>query len=180
MAGAVITALTTTIVSFLPVFAMQAAEGKLFKPLAFTKTFTMLAALLIGLVIIPTLAHMVFSIRFDKQKYKKILNLVLVVGGLVLSFATGYYVALALTFYGLNGYFSDRWPETKKSWANIAQHCHHRCDYRILPYQGMDAPGCKEFTVCQFLVCHCYCGSGVGRALVGSGFLSQDSEMGPE
>jgi Cu(I)/Ag(I) efflux system membrane protein CusA/SilA len=119
VAGAVITALTTTIVSFLPVFAMQAAEGKLFKPLAFTKTFTMLAALLIGLVIIPTLAHMVFSIRFDKLKYKKILNLALAISGLVLSIATGYYVALALTFYGLNGYFSDRWPETKKSWVNI-------------------------------------------------------------
>jgi Cu(I)/Ag(I) efflux system membrane protein CusA/SilA len=119
VAGAVITALATTIVSFLPVFALQAAEGKLFKPLAFTKTFTMLAALLIGLVIIPTLAHMVFSIRFDRNRYKKILNLVLVLTGLVLSFATGYYVALALTFYGLNGYFSDRWPETKKSWVNI-------------------------------------------------------------
>ena len=119
VAGAVITALTTTIVSFLPVFAMQAAEGKLFKPLAFTKTFTMLAALLIGLVIIPSLAHLVFSLRFDKKKYKKILNLALAVSGLVLSFATGYYVALALSFYGLNGYFSERWPESKKSWANI-------------------------------------------------------------
>jgi len=119
VAGAVITALTTTIVSFLPVFAMEAAEGKLFKPLAFTKTFTMLAALLIGLVIIPTLAHMVFSLRFDRLKYKKILNLILAIAGLVLSFATGYYVALALTFYGLNGYFSDRWPDTKKSWATI-------------------------------------------------------------
>ncbi len=119
VAGAVITALTTTIVSFLPVFAMQAAEGKLFKPLAFTKTFTMLAALLIGLVIIPTLAHMIFSIRFDKNKYKKILNIALVISGLAISISTGYYVALALSFYGLNGYFSDRWPETKKSWANI-------------------------------------------------------------
>lgn len=119
VAGAVITALTTTIVSFLPVFAMEAAEGKLFKPLAFTKTFTMLAALLIGLVIIPTLAHMVFSLRFDRNKYKKILNLVLAIAGLTISVATGFYVALALTFYGLNGYFSDRWPETRKSWVNI-------------------------------------------------------------
>ena len=119
VAGAVITALTTTVVSFLPVFAMEAAEGKLFKPLAFTKTFTMLAALLIGLVIIPALAHMIFSIRFDKDRYKKILNLVLVAAGLVLSLTTGHYVALALTFYGLNGYFKDKWPETKKSWPKI-------------------------------------------------------------
>ncbi len=119
VAGAVLTALTTTIISFLPVFAMEAAEGKLFKPLAFTKTFTMVAALLIGLVIIPTLAHMVFSIRFDRTRYKKILNLVLAVVGLVLSFATGYYVALALTAYGLNAYFGDKWPEAKKSMLNI-------------------------------------------------------------
>ncbi|MFC2080106.1 efflux RND transporter permease subunit [Bacteroidota bacterium] len=118
VAGAVITAIATTIVSFLPVFAMEAAEGKLFKPLAFTKTFTMLAALLIGLVIIPTLAHLVFSIRFDRKKYKKILNLILFVAGLVISVSTGYYVALALTFYGLNSYFGDKWPESKKSWVN--------------------------------------------------------------
>jgi copper/silver efflux system protein len=118
VAGAVITALTTTIVSFLPVFAMEAAEGKLFKPLAFTKTFTMLAALLIGLVIIPTLAHMVFSLRFDRKKYRKVLNVILIVSGLVISISTGYYLAMTLSLYGLNSFFSDRWPEAKKSWTN--------------------------------------------------------------
>ena len=118
VAGAVITALSTTIVSFLPVFAMEAAEGKLFKPLAFTKTFTMLAALLIGLIIIPTLAHLVFSIRFDKNKYKKILSILLMVAGLLLSVFTGYYIAIALSAYGLNSFFSEKWPETKKAWVN--------------------------------------------------------------
>ena len=119
VAGAVITALTTTIVSFLPVFAMEAAEGKLFKPLAFTKTFTMLAALVIGLVIIPTLANMVFSIRLDKNKYKKILSLILAVAGLTLSILTGNYIALTLTAYGLNGFFAEKWTESRKSWVNI-------------------------------------------------------------
>lgn len=119
VAGAVITALTTTIVSFLPVFAMEAAEGKLFKPLAFTKTFTMLAALLIGLIIIPTLANLVFSIRFDKSKYKKVLSLVVAVTGLVLSIATDNYIALVLTAYGLNGFLADRWIDAGKSWVNI-------------------------------------------------------------
>lgn len=46
VAPAVSTALATTIVSFLPVFFMEHAEGKLFKPLAFTKTFALGAALL--------------------------------------------------------------------------------------------------------------------------------------
>jgi Cu(I)/Ag(I) efflux system membrane protein CusA/SilA len=118
VAGAVITAIATTIVSFLPVFAMEAAEGKLFKPLAFTKTFTMLAALLIGLVIIPTLAHLVFSIRFNKKVYQKILNLMLVVAGIVLALVSGQYIALVLTAFGLNAFFADRWPESKKSGVN--------------------------------------------------------------
>jgi Cu(I)/Ag(I) efflux system membrane protein CusA/SilA len=119
VAGAVITALTTTIVSFLPVFAMEAAEGKLFKPLAFTKTFTMLAALLIGLIIIPTLANLVFSIRIDKSRYKKILHLIMMVAGPVLSIVSGNYVALTLTAYGLNGFFADRWRDSQKNRVNI-------------------------------------------------------------
>jgi Cu(I)/Ag(I) efflux system membrane protein CusA/SilA len=118
VSGAVITALSTTVVSFLPVFAMEAAEGKLFRPLAFTKTFTMLAALLIGLIIIPTLAHLIFSIRFDKNKYKKIGSLLLIAAGIFLSVFTGYYIALALTAFGINSFFEDKWPESKKSWAN--------------------------------------------------------------
>src|SRR5690606_1164506 len=39
VASAVLTAISTTIVSFLPVFTMTGAEGKMFIPLAFTKTF---------------------------------------------------------------------------------------------------------------------------------------------
>lgn len=118
VAGAVITAIATTIVSFLPVFAMEAAEGKLFKPLAFTKTFTMLAALLIGLIIIPTLANLVFSIRLDKNKYKKILNVVLAIAGIVISIFTGYYIAFVLTAYGVNAFFEDHWSENRKAWTN--------------------------------------------------------------
>ena len=119
VAGAVITALATTIISFLPVFAMEAAEGKLFKPLAFTKTFAMLAALLIGLVIIPTLAHLVFSIRFDKNKYKKIRGIILIAAGLLLSVFTGYYIALTLTAYGITGLFSDKLTAIRKSLVNM-------------------------------------------------------------
>ncbi|MGM0552021.1 MAG: efflux RND transporter permease subunit [Bacteroidota bacterium] len=119
VAGAVLTALTTTIVSFLPVFAMEAAEGKLFKPLAFTKSFTMLAALLIGLIIIPTLAYLFFSIRSNKERSKKILNLTLAVAGIVLAIATGYWLALALTAFGLNRWFAYKWPESKWDIPNL-------------------------------------------------------------
>lgn len=118
VAGAVMTAIATTVVSFLPVFALQAAEGKLFKPLAFTKSFTMVAALVIGLIIIPTLAHMIFSIRLDRNKYRKYLNLSLAVAGIVITALTGTYIALALTLFGLNGFFKERWTGWDLAWTN--------------------------------------------------------------
>jgi Cu(I)/Ag(I) efflux system membrane protein CusA/SilA len=41
--------------SFLPVFALQAQEGRLFRPLAFTKTFAMAAAALLSVTLVPVL-----------------------------------------------------------------------------------------------------------------------------
>lgn len=99
---AIVTALATTIVSFLPVFAMQASEGKLFRPLAWTKTFALVSSLLIGILFIPALAQVLFSIRFDKKRLSRIFNLVLISLGLVFTVAYGSVIALALVGYGLN------------------------------------------------------------------------------
>jgi len=48
-------------VSFLPIFALEAQEGRLFKPLAYTKTFAMAAAALLSVTLVPAL--MVLLIR---------------------------------------------------------------------------------------------------------------------
>jgi Cu(I)/Ag(I) efflux system membrane protein CusA/SilA len=56
--GAIVTAVSTTVLSFLPVFTLQASEGKLFRPLAWTKTFALLSSLLVALFLLPVLAHM--------------------------------------------------------------------------------------------------------------------------
>ena len=61
VSGAVITAVMTTVISFLPVFTMEYAEGKLFKPLAFTKTFALIASIIVALTIIPPMAHLLFT-----------------------------------------------------------------------------------------------------------------------
>jgi len=42
-------------VSFLPVFSLQAQEGRLFKPLAYTKTYAMAAAALLSITLVPVL-----------------------------------------------------------------------------------------------------------------------------
>jgi copper/silver efflux system protein len=54
---AILIAVMTTIVTFLPVFALQGAEGKLFVPLAWTKTIAMLGSVLVALFLVPALSH---------------------------------------------------------------------------------------------------------------------------
>ncbi|MGE0269414.1 MAG: efflux RND transporter permease subunit [Candidatus Omnitrophota bacterium] len=55
--SAVLTAILTTVISFFPVFALTSQEGKLFIPLAFTKTFALLASVAVALTLIPVLAY---------------------------------------------------------------------------------------------------------------------------
>jgi len=118
VSSAITTALGTTIISFLPVFAMQAAEGKLFRPLAFTKTFALLSSFLLGIIVLPTLANIFFSIRFDKQRVKRIFNTILIAAGFLFVIFWKQIPALALVFIGLNNLFEYKWPENRKNWTN--------------------------------------------------------------
>jgi copper/silver efflux system protein len=58
VAPAVMTGVSTTIVSFLPVFFLTGRDLKLFGPLAWTKTFAMLAALLVAVFLVPALCRL--------------------------------------------------------------------------------------------------------------------------
>jgi len=49
------------ITSYLPIFTLQAVEGRLFKPMAWTITFALLGALVFAVFIAPVLASMLFS-----------------------------------------------------------------------------------------------------------------------
>lgn len=53
----VLFALLTTIIGFIPVFVLTGQAGKLFRPLAFTKTFAMVGAAIIALTLLPTLSY---------------------------------------------------------------------------------------------------------------------------
>ncbi len=59
VAPAVMTSVLTTVVSFLPVFGLSATELRLFAPLALTKTFAMIAVLVIALLVLPGAALIV-------------------------------------------------------------------------------------------------------------------------
>jgi len=61
VAPAIITGVSTTIVSFLPVFFLTGRDLKLFAPLAWTKTFAMVAALLVAVFLVPALCRLLLS-----------------------------------------------------------------------------------------------------------------------
>ncbi|MCB0408856.1 MAG: efflux RND transporter permease subunit [Flavobacteriales bacterium] len=103
VATAVITAVTTTIVSFIPVFTMEAAEGKLFKPLAYTKTFALLSAIILAIIILPPLAHWLFSIKIPKGTFRKVFNGLAIISGLVLLFFVPW-AGLLLIAVGIAGF----------------------------------------------------------------------------
>jgi Cu(I)/Ag(I) efflux system membrane protein CusA/SilA len=87
-------------VSFLPVFTLQAQEGRLFRPLAFTKTYAMLGASLLAVTIVPVLMGYLIrgKIRSEKKNpvnrfliwiYHPIIKLVLKAKVLVIVLAMG-------------------------------------------------------------------------------------------
>lgn len=108
---AVTTALLTTIVSFLPVFFMENAEGKLFRPLAFTKTFALGASFIIGIIILPMLSYFAFNIRIQKAKMVRMWNIILIVAGLFLSIYFSFWLPLALVFIGILRLVEDKNPQ---------------------------------------------------------------------
>jgi Cu(I)/Ag(I) efflux system membrane protein CusA/SilA len=103
VASAVITAVATTVISFLPVFTMEAAEGKLFRPLAFTKTFALVASIIVAITIIPALAHSIFSIKLKNRSIALVGNALAVVAGLVIAFVYGAFPGTVLAIVGLAG-----------------------------------------------------------------------------
>ncbi|MGH9201382.1 MAG: efflux RND transporter permease subunit, partial [Vicinamibacterales bacterium] len=55
------------LLAFIPVFALVGQEGKLFHPLAFTKTFAVLAATIIALTLVPVLCTLLLAGKFHAE-----------------------------------------------------------------------------------------------------------------
>jgi Cu(I)/Ag(I) efflux system membrane protein CusA/SilA len=117
--GAVTIAFATTVVSFLPVFSMTGAEGKLFTPLAITKTFALLASYLLGMIVLPSLVYYIFSIKTDTRKVKRVFNITLIVTGIILFAIWQFIPALVLPLVGINNLLENRWPDHQRKNVNL-------------------------------------------------------------
>jgi len=107
VSGAILTAVATTIVSFVPVFTMIGSEGKLFRPLAATKTMALTASVIVALFLIPPFAAWLFGWKSPKKKFGFILNIGLAIFGM-LTVINGYYIGLILVGFAISNVLKDR------------------------------------------------------------------------
>jgi len=118
--SAVLTAVSTTIVGFLPVFFMVGAEGKLFKPLAYTKTFALIASIIVALTIIPSAAHILFLKTFHVKKLARyILAALIITAGIAAGFWVGFWVGLVIAVIGIYQLVKDRLPQKTLSKSSL-------------------------------------------------------------
>jgi len=62
------------ILAFIPVFALTGQEGKLFHPLAFTKTFSMVGAALLSVTLVPVLCSLLIGGRIRREESNPIMR----------------------------------------------------------------------------------------------------------
>ncbi|MEO6883460.1 MAG: CusA/CzcA family heavy metal efflux RND transporter [Bacteroidia bacterium] len=105
-------------VSFLPIFTLQAQEGRMFKPLAFTKTYSMAAAALLSITLVPVLMGLLIRGKIPKEEknpinrimikiYHPVLNFVLRFKKIILLSAL---ILLGLTFIPFHKIGSEFMP----------------------------------------------------------------------
>ncbi len=71
VASAVGAAVATTIVGFMPVIFLTGDQGKLYRPLAYTKTFALGASLIVAIILIPTFANWLLHKDHDNEHHHR-------------------------------------------------------------------------------------------------------------
>ena len=91
VAPAIVTAVSTTIVSFLPVFFLTGRDQRLFSPLAWTKTYAIVASLIVAITIVPALSSIFLRSSVSSRRTASLGGLsVAVLLGLLCQFVWGH------------------------------------------------------------------------------------------
>ena len=119
VAGSVAVALLTTVVSFLPILAMDGPDGKLFRPLAYTKTFALIAAGFLAIFMVPPLAHIVFTNVFKSPWWKRLTYGAVILIGIVVAFQWSAFSGFLIALFGAFR-FATEFSGRRASWIRIA------------------------------------------------------------
>ena len=120
--SAVVTAVLTTVISFLPVFAMEGAEGMLFRPLAFTKTFALIGAIVVVLTVIPPMAHWFIARRLEYVRSKYCLWVGIALAGVACPLSLQWFpwwLGLLLIGAAVFNLTQDRLPDAARRALNV-------------------------------------------------------------
>jgi Cu(I)/Ag(I) efflux system membrane protein CusA/SilA len=90
-------AMAIIILAFVPVFALTGQEGKLFHPLAFTKTFAMLGSTLLAVTIVPVLCAWLVRGPFHAEENNWVMKVLLRIYTLTLDWALRHRVVVMST-----------------------------------------------------------------------------------
>jgi copper/silver efflux system protein len=131
-------ALLVVTVSFLPVFTLQEQEGRLFKPLAFTKTYSMAAAAILAITLAPVLAGLLIRGRAPAEEKNPISRFLTWIYHPVIDFVikwrwsviTGAVAVVMWVFFPWNWLVTNRLPEgrTKEFSQKVG---------KLFPYQNI-------------------------------------------
>ncbi|MDQ2920489.1 MAG: CusA/CzcA family heavy metal efflux RND transporter, partial [Acidobacteriota bacterium] len=92
------------VLAFVPVFALTGQEGKLFHPLAFTKTFAMLGATIIAVTLVPVLCTLLLAGKFHSENANPVMRVLQAIYRPVLSLALRHrlitVLAAVILFFG--------------------------------------------------------------------------------
>jgi Cu(I)/Ag(I) efflux system membrane protein CusA/SilA len=91
------------IVAFIPVFALTGMEGKLFHPLAFTKTFAMVGSTIIAVTLVPVLCTFLIRGRLHPEERNPVMRFLRAVYRPVLGFALNHRMTTLIIASGLFG-----------------------------------------------------------------------------
>ena len=118
--GAVVTAMAATVVSFLPIFALSGAEGKLFRPLAMTKTLVLVASMLVAVTVVPIGARLLLHERLEKWAGSHLFLEGLAWGGLLAALIWSPWVGGGMVLVGAWGLLYRRVPAGARRWSHYA------------------------------------------------------------
>ncbi len=83
-------AMAIIILAFVPVFALTGQEGKLFHPLAFTKTFAMIGSTLLAVTLVPVLCSLLVRGPFHSEEHNLVMKFLLRIYEPTLNWALGH------------------------------------------------------------------------------------------
>lgn len=115
--GAVVAAMGITMVSFFPIFALTGPEGKLFRPLAMTKTMVLAASMVVAVTVIPIGARLLLHPRLESWAQSHFFLEGMAWVGLAVALLWSPWVGGIMVLFGVWGLLQRKLSQRARGWS---------------------------------------------------------------